>query len=120
MRIQVPLLQPDRARRSALLPPAMAMCGAAPRSKASNVDEAVIGHGDVEGPFTEIDNLAIKRDARFPIRVTVQFYKATSNGVVSAADMTGIAEQITEIYADARAVGSLVTEPDRGRSTEWT
>ena len=84
-----------------------------------DLDEAVIGHGEVEGPFTEIDNLAIKRDARFPIRVTVQFYKATSNGVVSAAEMTALATQIESVYADAKAVGSLVTEPDRGRSTEW-
>ncbi|MDH4129124.1 MAG: hypothetical protein OEV44_10245, partial [Spirochaetota bacterium] len=42
----------------------------------SNVEAAVIGHGDLEGPFTEIDNLEIERDLRFPIRVTVQFYKA--------------------------------------------
>jgi hypothetical protein len=83
------------------------------------VDEAVIGHGEVEGPFTEIDGLAIKRDARFPIRITVQFYKATSNGVVTAAEMTAIAEQIEAVYRDAKAVGSLVTEPDKGRSTEW-
>ena len=48
----------------------------------SDVEEAVIGHGEVEGPFTEIDGLEIKRDDKYPIRVTVQFYKATSNGVV--------------------------------------
>ena len=49
----------------------------------SDVEAAVIGHGAVEGPFTEIDGVEIERDPRFPIRVTVQFYKATSNGVVS-------------------------------------
>ena len=48
----------------------------------SDVEEAVIGHGVVEGPFTEIDGLEIERDDRYPVRVTVQFYKATSNGVV--------------------------------------
>jgi len=125
MLIQVPLQQPERARRS------MAMAGAAmpmaPSMSAKpmaydlecNIDEAVIGHGEIDGPFTEIDNLAIKRDARFPIRVTVQFYKATSNGIVSAAEMKVLADQIASVYADAKAVGSLVTEPDRGRSTEW-
>jgi len=30
-----------------------------------------------------------QRDARFPIRVTVQFYKATDNGVVTRGDMEG-------------------------------
>ena len=58
-------------------------------------EEAVIGHGELEGPFVEIDGLKIKRDTRFPVRVTVQFYKATSNGVVSQADMAEIARQIT-------------------------
>jgi hypothetical protein len=33
--------------------------------------------------------------------------------------MTAIAAQIESVYADAKAVGSLVVEPDRGRSTEW-
>lgn len=123
MLIQVPLEQPQRARAS------MPMCLAAPAAAFDQcasrcpdedaLDEAVIGHGDVEGPFTEIDNLAIKRDARFPIRVTVQFYKATSTGHITAAEMESLAQQIDSVYKDAKAVGSLVTEPDRGRSTEW-
>ena len=58
------------------------------------MENAVIGHGENEGPFTEIANLPIERDPRFPVRVTVQFYKATSNGVVSEADMAEIAAQI--------------------------
>jgi hypothetical protein len=33
--------------------------------------------------------------------------------------MQAIADQIEAVYKDAKAVGSLVTEPDRGRSTEW-
>lgn len=84
----------------------------------SDVEAAVIGHGRVEGPFTEIDNLDIERDPRFPIRVTVQFYKATSNGAVDAADMAEIARQIKRVYDDADYVGSLVTAPDIGRPTE--
>ena len=127
MLIQVPLVQPQRERRSMMAAPcapmALGACkargGGAFEESACDVDEAVIGHGEVEGPFTEIDRLAIKRDARFPIRITVQFYKATSNGVVSAAEMKVLADQIAAVYADAKAVGSLVTEPDRGRSTEW-
>jgi hypothetical protein len=83
----------------------------------SDVEEAVIGHGAVEGPFTEIDGLEIERDDRFPIRVTVQFYKATSNGVVSEADLAAVAEQIQGVYANAEAVGSLVTDHDTQRVT---
>jgi len=127
--IQVPLVQPERLIRRAAacaapLPGAAPMGGAVYRTRGwcqedSDVDEAVIGHGETEGPFTEIDGLPIERDARYPIRITVQFYKATSNGVVSVQDLDTIAEQIEAIYADAKAVGSLVTEADRGRSTEW-
>lgn len=121
MLIQVPLLQPERARRSldACAAPAMKCMSASFDEEACDLDEAVIGHGEIEGPFTEIDHLSIKRDPRFPIRVTVQFYKATSNGIVNATEMKAIADQIGAVYTDAKAVGSLVTEPDRGRSTEW-
>ena len=85
----------------------------------SDVEEAVIGHGKVEGPFTEIDGLEIERDDQYPIRVTVQFYKATSNGVVSEQDMADIADQINKVYKQADYVGSLVVEGPTGRPTEY-
>ncbi|MEK6246858.1 MAG: hypothetical protein N2C12_01680, partial [Planctomycetales bacterium] len=84
----------------------------------SDVEEAVIGHGKVEGPFTEIDGLEIERDSRYPIRVTVQFYKATSNGVVTDEDISDISEQINRVYKDADYVGSLVVQDGTGRPTE--
>src|SRR5688572_19891890 len=94
--IQVPLKQ-KRPMRSGggfggadLSMPSSGAAGAKAERSRSDVEAAVIGHGDVEGPFTEIDNLAIQRDDRFPVRVTVQFYKATSNGVVGDADIAEI------------------------------
>jgi hypothetical protein len=95
----------------------MELAAPAPQEK-SDVEAAVIGHGQVEGPFTEIDGLAIERDERFPIRVTVQFYKATSNGAVSAGDMEEIAGQIKRVYSDADYVGSLVVDGASDRPTE--
>jgi len=85
----------------------------------SDVEDAVIGHGEWEGPFTEIDDLEIERDEQFPVRVTVQFYKATSNGIVSEKDMQEIKEQIDKVYAQSDYVGSLVTEGETGRITEY-
>jgi hypothetical protein len=85
----------------------------------SDVEAAVIGHGVVEGPFTEIDGLAIRRDRRYPIRVTVQFYKATSDGIVTEEDMQDIAEQIDRVYADGDYVGSLVIDGPSIRPTEY-
>ena len=51
--------------------------------------------------------------------MTVQFYKATSNGVVSEADIREVRRQIDRVYSDAAYVGSLVTEGYTGRPTEW-
>ncbi len=85
----------------------------------SDVENAVIGHGKVEGPFTEIAGLPIERDPKYPIRVTVQFYKATSNGKVSDNDMRQIAEQINKVYDSADYAGSLVLGGDTGRPTEY-
>ncbi len=114
MLIQVPLKHKRRPQ-----PKVMALAeSAVVRRSDSDVEEAVIGHGRVEGPFTEIDNLAIERDPKYPIRVTVQYYKATSNGVVNERDIAAVRAQIDRTYRDADYVGSLVVEGETGRPTE--
>ena len=119
--IQVPLKQKEPMRFGGSIDMAdtfmdFCCCLSAPRS---DVEEAVIGHGKVEGPFTEIDGVEIERDDSYPVRVTVQFYKATSNGVVSEQDMADIAEQINKVYKQADYVGSLVVDGQTGRPTEY-
>ena len=84
----------------------------------SDVEDAVVGHGRVQGKFTEVGGIAIERDERFPIRATVQFYKGTSNGVVDERDLAAIAKNIDRVYKDADYVGSLVVEGYTGRPTE--
>jgi hypothetical protein len=120
--IQVPLKQKERPRPSSILGESMPKMSSASaplmQRTRSDVEAAVIGHGAVEGPFTEVDNLVIERDPRFPIRVTVQFYKGTSNGAVSAADMKTIHQQIAKVYEDADYVGSLVVDGQTDRPTE--
>jgi hypothetical protein len=118
--IQVPLKQKQLFRAEEGMVLAEAESAAAPAELAdSDVEAAVIGHGEIEGPFTEIDGLPIERDERFPIRVTVQFYQAASNGVVSAADMAAIAAQLERVYAEGDYVGSLVIDGPSGRVTEY-
>ena len=91
------------------------------RGGGSNVERAVLGHGKTVGPYTELDGLTIERDARFPIRVTVQFYLATSNGVINQQNIDDIASQISQVYSKGDYVGSLVVPTkDRRRPTEWT
>ncbi|MEE9216317.1 MAG: hypothetical protein V3U32_02680 [Anaerolineales bacterium] len=118
--IQVPLKQRE-PMRGMFFGEVMEEAAAAPSvfKADGDVEVAVIGHGKVEGPFTEIDGLAIERDPRFPIRVTVQFYKATSNGIVTEADMEAIASQIERVYDEADYVGSLVVDGASDRPTEY-
>ena len=85
----------------------------------SDVEQAVLGHGATEGPYTELDGLTIERDARFPVRVTVQFYQATSNGVVNKQNMDGFARLIKKVYSSGDYVGSLVTDGHTNRPTEY-
>lgn len=99
----------------------MAPSGSAETKSASRSDTeaAVIGHGEEEGPFVEFDDLPIERDPRFPVRVTVQYYKATSTGVLSEADAAQIKREIDRIYHASDSVGSLVTGGRTGRVTEY-
>ena len=88
--------------------------------KKSDVEQAVLGHGPNLGPFNEGHGLRLVRDPKFPIRITVQFYKATSNGVVDEKDLDGIARSIGSVYEHADFVGSLVMpEGDPRRPTAW-
>lgn len=123
--IQVPLKHRE-SRREMYGAPAAAGGGfggnadaAKSMKRGSDTEAAVIGHGEFEGPFTEFANMPIERDPRFPVRVTVQFYKATSTGIASEADMRTIKQEIDNIYKHGDVVGSLVTGGRTGRVTEY-
>lgn len=133
MMVQVPLKYKPLPRRGGYLYGLGAAGGGAPmaapsmarrrvsESGRSDVESAVLGHGKVEGPYTELDGLTVERDPRFPVRVTVQFYQATSNGALAAADVQRLASQIGNVYEKGDYVGSLVVpETDVKRPTEWT
>lgn len=129
--IQVPLKHKNRGFLGGPVPMApvaqsapapMEAAGAADESarEKSDVEQAVLGHGQALGPFSEGSGLRLERDPKFPIRVTVQFYKATSNGVVDEKDLDGIAKSIGSVYEHADFVGSLVLpEGDALRPTAW-
>ncbi|MEM1415077.1 MAG: hypothetical protein AAGH15_09265 [Myxococcota bacterium] len=90
------------------------------RRERSDVENAVIGHGDDLGPFREMGGLRLVRDTRFPIRATVQFYRATSNGIVNAEDLRAVRRQIDRVYEEGDFVGSLVVpRTQRTRPTDW-
>lgn len=111
------------AKKSASVAPAAPPAAAAPSRAAmesSDVEQAVLGHGPTLGRYREGRGAQLERDPQFPIRVTVQFYKATSNGVVSDIDLDAISRSIGSVYEHAEFVGSLVVpEGDPKRPTSW-
>lgn len=84
-----------------------------------DVDQAMISVGADEGPFNELRSASIVRDHRYPIRVTLQYYKATSNGIVNANVLEEIAIQIATArsFTSHDKVGSLV-DSHSNRTTE--
>ncbi|ETO01772.1 hypothetical protein RFI_35667 [Reticulomyxa filosa] len=63
-----------------------------------------------------MDNFSIPliRDKRYPVCVTLQYYKVTSNGVV-----TEIKAQLDNSQNQADFIGSLVTDGLTERPTDW-
>ena len=125
MLVQVPLKYREPPRRAAPWFGGMPMAKAAPqtaeRSRDSDMEVAVLGHGALEGPYTELDGLDVERDPRFPVRVTVQFYQAISDANVGPANLEKLASQISRVYRSGDYVGSLVAPnpADLRRPTNW-
>eukprot|EP00485_Elphidium_margaritaceum_P008065 CAMPEP_0202702160 /NCGR_PEP_ID=MMETSP1385-20130828/15183_1 /ASSEMBLY_ACC=CAM_ASM_000861 /TAXON_ID=933848 /ORGANISM="Elphidium margaritaceum" /LENGTH=611 /DNA_ID=CAMNT_0049359753 /DNA_START=51 /DNA_END=1886 /DNA_ORIENTATION=+ len=74
--------------------------------------------GEEQLKFDELDGLdRIERDTRYPIRVTLQYYKSTDNGVLTTDIMKAIKKLLTSSQKQADFIGSLVTDFTQ-RSTE--
>lgn len=123
--VQVPLRRREPPRRALDAPvpmsaPAEGKAAGALRYEA-DMEVAVLGHGELQGPFTELAGLAVERDPRFPVRVTVQFYQATSSARVSGEQMAGLARLVGKVYEKGDWVGSLVCPGpgDARRPTAW-
>jgi hypothetical protein len=126
MLVQVPLRFRERPRRGLLLdaPSAKALSAPAPAQamrRESDLEAAVLGHGDLEGPYTELAGLDVERDARFPVRVTVQFYQATATAELGEREVAHLASLVSKVYEKGDFVGSLVVPRpgDARRPTAW-
>lgn len=118
--IQVPLVHKEpQVNLEDVYYSSEAMPGASTRRSSPDLETAVIGHGDLEGPFTEVGGLPVKRDERYPVRVTVQFYQATATGQVTDGQLQEIKSQLDRVYADGDYVGSLVVGDSKGRPTVY-
>jgi len=101
---------------SSLTPPMQ--CMKEKKKESSNVEHAIVKVGDAEGEFTEIGGLEIERDPSFPVRVTLQFYKSTDNGVIDDENVKDISNQFSEAQKKGEYFGSLVLNEKSNRPTE--
>jgi len=123
--VQVPLRHREPPRRLSLAPEALPAPAAGALAKTevsrSDMETAVLGHGDLQGPFAELAGLSVERDPRFPLRVTVQFYQATSSPRIEAGQVADLSRLIAKVYEKGDWVGSLVCPGpgDPRRPTAW-
>lgn len=85
---------------------------------ARGMDMGMIGLGSEAGAFIGTNGLTLKRDMRFPVRCTFQYYRVTDQSNIDEQSVQDIAAQISQAAAKAVASGSLVTEVDTSRITE--
>merc|ERR1719242_466798 len=74
---------------------------------------------ELRGLLDSVKDYKLERDERYPVRVTLQYYKATDNGAVNKEIMDDIVKQLEASQKQADFMGSLVTEYDPNRPTEW-
>ena len=83
------------------------------------MEHAIVKVGESQGEFPDFLGLKVERDTRFPVRVTLQYYKATSNGVIDENNISQVASQLKESRKFATSIGSLVVGDSSDRSTNF-
>merc|ERR1719244_701708 len=74
---------------------------------------------ELRGLLDEDEDYVLERNEDYPVRVTLQYYKATDNGAVNKEIMDDLVKQLEASQKQADFMGSLVTEYDTNRPTEW-
>lgn len=87
---------------------------------AKGMDKAMLSIGKTHSKFEGIKDYTLKRDKRFPIRLTFQFYLVTDRKDVPESMWKEMKQTIDGVYSKSVATGSLVTEINTKRTTEWT
>jgi len=88
------------------------------KMRSVDVEHAIVKIGESEGTFDEIQNIDIERDPQYPVRVTLQYYKATSNGAIDNDVMNMVYQQLVESRKYGENIGSLVVGGNTNRPTE--
>lgn len=81
------------------------------KPKKGGMENAMLRVSDKSrGTYKGLENTRLKRDERFPIRVTMQHYKVSDSRDLKEGDVEYIANKINAIYDQAKQCGSLVVE----------
>lgn len=81
--------------------------------------EKQLRYDELRGIIEDDADYVLERNEDYPVRVTLQYYKATDNGVVNKEIMDDLVKQLEASQKQADFMGSLVTEYNPKRPTEW-
>lgn len=84
------------------------------------MDMGQLSLGSEAGQYTGTEGFTLTRDARFPIRVTFQYYRGTDENFITEKNILDIKAQLEQSVQLATAQGTLVLNPNSGRVTEHT
>ncbi len=71
-----------------------------------------------DNEFVTQKNNNMKRDPKYPVRVTFQYYRAADNNNIPNDELDNIVQQLLQPFKVATAFGSLVTNDTTNRPTE--
>src|SRR5665648_121651 len=82
------------------------------------MDDAMLKAGEGHSEYFGVADYELERDARFPIRCTLQYYKVTDSANIPESTFQEMKEKIHKAMTSGVATGSLVIEGNTGRVTE--
>jgi hypothetical protein len=102
----------------AILKSRQKLAGAAPKPR--GMDMGQLGLGAIANPrrYTGTKGHVLKRDPKYPVRCTFQYYRVTDQDTVDEKDIIDIKEQLEQSHRVAVNSGSLVLNPSSDRLTE--
>ncbi len=90
-----------------------------PHTKGHGMDMGQLGLGSEAGKYTGVGTeRTLKRDTRFPVRCTFQYYRVTDENFITEKNIRDIAEQLSSVEKVSLASGSLVCNEKGDRKTE--
>ena len=84
-----------------------------------DMDEAIVEIGENEGEFKGTSDTKLIRNSKYPIRVTLQYYKIV-NKQINPQDIDNSANQLLETMSKGFAAGSLVLGNKFQSNFNWT